>query len=360
VLLSLASGACLDLAMAPYAGKGTGETTLLRQMYGSLHRGDVLVADALFDNYFLVWELRQRGIELVARVQAERVGSQTVERKSDSEIIVWRRPGFPRGMSWKTYLSYPETMTMRQVSVDARDKNNRAERFKVITTILDASCPCGKGAKVDPPADAGLGVGQDGVGGAGRAAWVDADLRWAWGEAVSVVGGLSCRVRLEVVSQRLEWLTGDESNAIVVEHGRAPGDDFGHRQVALLEGLEDHAQALFDVLGHHAFVAHLDLIAPFLHQFQREPHCQPQLARSDQAAQVSFHFTVGFVVVVEVAVDVPLVEVGRVGDGLTRRGSQFVWCSSHVEPGGKLPENPAVRLGQFQQDIDQFRFLSPA
>jgi hypothetical protein len=139
VLLSLASGACLDLAMAPYAGKGTGETTLLRQMYGSLHRGDVLVADALFDNYFLVWELRQRGIEMVARVQAERVGSQTVERRSDSEIIVWQRPGFPRGMSWKTYLSYPETMTMRQVSVDARDKNNRAERFKVITTILDAS-----------------------------------------------------------------------------------------------------------------------------------------------------------------------------------------------------------------------------
>ncbi len=36
VLLSLASGACHDLAIAPYAGKGTGETTLLRQMYGSL------------------------------------------------------------------------------------------------------------------------------------------------------------------------------------------------------------------------------------------------------------------------------------------------------------------------------------
>jgi len=144
VLLSLASGACLDLAMAPYAGKGTGETTLLRQLYGVLHRGDVLVADALFDNYFLVWELRQRGIELVARVQAERVGSQTVERRSDSESIVWRRPGFPRGMSWQTYLSYPETMTMRQVSVDARDKNNRAERFKVITTILDASMDGGQ------------------------------------------------------------------------------------------------------------------------------------------------------------------------------------------------------------------------
>src|SRR5262249_12357755 len=33
VLLSLATGACHDLAIAPYEGKGTGETTLLRAMY---------------------------------------------------------------------------------------------------------------------------------------------------------------------------------------------------------------------------------------------------------------------------------------------------------------------------------------
>ena len=58
VLLSLATGACHDLAIAPYAGKGTGETTLLRRMYDSLRPGDVVLADALFDNYFLACELR--------------------------------------------------------------------------------------------------------------------------------------------------------------------------------------------------------------------------------------------------------------------------------------------------------------
>ena len=107
------------------------------------------------------------------------------------------------------------------------------------------------------------------------------------------------------------------------------------------------------------FVAHLDLIASLLHQFQRELHGQPQLPRIDQAAQVAFHFAVGFVVVVEVAVDVPLVEVGRVGDGLARRGDQFVGRRRHVKPGSELPENAAVRLGQFQQNIHQFRFLAP-
>jgi DDE family transposase len=144
VVLSLATGACHDLAIAAYQGKGTGETTLLRAMYGALKPGDVVLADALFDNYFLAWELRQRGIELVARVQAERVGSQTIESRPDGDIIAWQRPNKPRGMSGEQYRSYPKTMLMRQVAVDARDKNNRAEQFHVITTILDASIDGGQ------------------------------------------------------------------------------------------------------------------------------------------------------------------------------------------------------------------------
>src|SRR3954468_12330404 len=139
VLLSLATGACHDLAVAPYAGKGTGETTLLRQMYDALKPGDVVVADALFDNYFLIWELRELGIDVVAREAAERVGPLTVQSRPDGGVITWQRPNKPRGMTGEQYRRYPKTMTMRQVSVDARDKDNRVEQFKVVTTILDAS-----------------------------------------------------------------------------------------------------------------------------------------------------------------------------------------------------------------------------
>src|SRR5215470_16621572 len=144
VLLSLATGACCDLAMAPYAGKGTGETTLLRQMYDSLLPGDVIVADALFDDYFIAWELRQRGIELVARAQYQRVGTRTVQSRPDGDVIRWQRPNKPRGMKGEQYRTYPKTLLMRQVSVDARDKDNRVEQFKVITTILDAAIDGGQ------------------------------------------------------------------------------------------------------------------------------------------------------------------------------------------------------------------------
>src|SRR5262249_60032000 len=113
----------------------------------------------LFDNYFLACELRQRGIEVVARVQAERVGSRTVESRADGDSIVWQRPNKPRGMSGEQYRRYPESLTMRQVSVDARDRNNRAEHFKVVTTILDASLGGGQiGALYERRRDRVVGV----------------------------------------------------------------------------------------------------------------------------------------------------------------------------------------------------------
>ena len=144
VLLSLATGACHDLAIAPYAGKGTGETTLLRQMYGTLEPGDVVLADALFDDYFIACELRQRGVELVARAQYRRVGTRTVRSGPDGDVIAWQRPNKPHGMKGEQYRTYPKSLVMRQVSVDARGKDNRVEQFRVVTTILDASIDGGQ------------------------------------------------------------------------------------------------------------------------------------------------------------------------------------------------------------------------
>src|SRR5262249_30267656 len=109
-----------------------------------LKPGDVVLADALFDNYFLICELKDRGIDIVARAQHQRVGSQVIESRPDGDIILWQRPNKPHGMTGEPYRRYPKSLLMRQVAVDARDKNNRAEQFYVITTILDASIDGGQ------------------------------------------------------------------------------------------------------------------------------------------------------------------------------------------------------------------------
>ncbi len=139
VLLSLATGACHDLAIAPYAGNGTGEKSLFRRLYDTLKPGDVVLADALFDDYFIACELRNRGIDLVVHEHFDRVGSQVSESRSDGDILVWHRPNKPHGMTGEKYRTYPKQLLMRQVAVDARDKNNRVQQFKVVTTILTPS-----------------------------------------------------------------------------------------------------------------------------------------------------------------------------------------------------------------------------
>ena len=137
-LLSLASGACHDLQIAAYRGKGTGEKSLLRKMYDTLQPGDVLLADALFDDYYLACDLCQRGVDIVVRAQYERVTSQTLENTPDGDLIVWHRPNKPHGMSGEEFRTYPKTLVMRQVTV-APEGNSRSEPFKVVTTILAQS-----------------------------------------------------------------------------------------------------------------------------------------------------------------------------------------------------------------------------
>jgi hypothetical protein len=139
VLLSLATGTCHDLALAPYAGKGTGEKSLFRRMYDTLKPGDVVLADALFDDYFIACDVHNRGSDLVVHSQFERRGSRVVENRADGDILVWQRPQKPLRMTGEQYRSYPEQLLMREVTVDARDKNNRVQTFKVVTTILTPS-----------------------------------------------------------------------------------------------------------------------------------------------------------------------------------------------------------------------------
>ena len=53
-LISLSCGTVLDVAMARYSGKRTGETSLLRKLFDHLDAGDVLLADAIFSNYWTI------------------------------------------------------------------------------------------------------------------------------------------------------------------------------------------------------------------------------------------------------------------------------------------------------------------
>ena len=55
MVICMATGATLDVAIGPHSGKGTGELGLVRRLLGGFRAGDVMLADALYCNYFLIW-----------------------------------------------------------------------------------------------------------------------------------------------------------------------------------------------------------------------------------------------------------------------------------------------------------------
>ena len=64
-------------------------------MTHTLKPGDVVLADALFDDYFITWELCNRGVDIVARAQYERVGTRIAQSSSldamkIDRISVWQ------------------------------------------------------------------------------------------------------------------------------------------------------------------------------------------------------------------------------------------------------------------------------
>jgi len=122
VIFSLAIGSVIDYAISATRGKGTGEHTLLRQIFHSINKGDVLLGDSYFPSYFLMAELYAKGCDGVFQADPHRhydfrKGNQLGEKE---HIVAWKKPKRPEWMDDKTYKSYPETIKVRECKVNGR------------------------------------------------------------------------------------------------------------------------------------------------------------------------------------------------------------------------------------------------
>jgi hypothetical protein len=138
-VMSLRSGCVLDVACGAYAGKKTGETSLLRQLLDHFAPGDVAIADGMFANYWTIADLQARQADLVFKADGKRhVDFRTGERLGEKDhVVVWRRPQRPEWMSEQEYRQMPETLKIRETQVIVAAPGSRVRRFVVITTLLD-------------------------------------------------------------------------------------------------------------------------------------------------------------------------------------------------------------------------------
>ena len=131
MVICLATGAALDMAVGPHSGKGTGELGLVRRLLAGFRTGDVMLADALYCNYFLIATLMRAGVDVLfeqngARITDFRRGRSLGPR---DHLACWPKPAArPEWMTPEQYAGFPDQLTVREARVGHQ---------VLVTTLLD-------------------------------------------------------------------------------------------------------------------------------------------------------------------------------------------------------------------------------
>ena len=139
-VVSLATACAMDLALGPYQGKETGETALLRSIFGSLASGDIAVMDRYYCSFMMIALLHSQGTHTCARKHHLRHSDFRRGKRLGKydHIIQWTRPQCPAWMDAETYDRIPETLALREIRFSIVERGRRTKTIDVITTLLDA------------------------------------------------------------------------------------------------------------------------------------------------------------------------------------------------------------------------------
>lgn len=131
-LLSLATGSCIDYALGPFQGKGSGETSLFSRLIGTLGKDDLLLADRYYTTYAIMARMIARKTPLLFRqrgnVKSDFRRGQRLGAKD--HIIRYPKPKRqPVWLSENEYAALPDQITIREFSVKG---------LVYVTTLRDA------------------------------------------------------------------------------------------------------------------------------------------------------------------------------------------------------------------------------
>lgn len=143
VVFSLAVGTTLDMEIAPYRGKQTGENSLFRTLWDkALVADDVVLGDRFYCSYHDIALLTERQVDIVFRKhQLRETDFRRGQRLGKRDHwITWKKPHQrPSWMDAETFAALPEQLTLREVQVQIRKRGIRVRQLTIITTLLDAT-----------------------------------------------------------------------------------------------------------------------------------------------------------------------------------------------------------------------------
>jgi hypothetical protein len=139
-VFSLSCGVILDLATARYAGKGQGEVTLFRQLASLFSQGDVVLADCLMCNWRNFFELNERDVHFVTRLNKALRKADFRKGTSlgkDDHVVRWPKPHI-RGVGRAAQRAMPRYVTVREARVYVTTPGFRTKEVIIVTNLLDS------------------------------------------------------------------------------------------------------------------------------------------------------------------------------------------------------------------------------
>jgi len=140
-IISLATGAVLDLEIGPCKGKRTGETSLLRTLLLRMKAGAILLGDRFFASYFGIAQLLQRQMDGVFRMHQRRKIDFRRGRclGVTDHLVRWQKPKErPEWMDEATYVLMPCEMLVRELRFKIVQAGYRVHQITLVTTLLDS------------------------------------------------------------------------------------------------------------------------------------------------------------------------------------------------------------------------------
>lgn len=139
VLFAISTGVVLQMATGQYKGKMTAEVSLFRTIDDIVQETDVFLADRAYSGWFDIARLSKRGAHTVLRKHQKR---KTDFRKGkrlakDDHIVTWPKPTRPTWMTKEEYVTYPDSIEVREVRVRVETPGFRTKELIVVTDLLD-------------------------------------------------------------------------------------------------------------------------------------------------------------------------------------------------------------------------------
>ena len=137
-LFSLGSGALLEHATGDLH---VHESPLFRQLWESLEKRDVILADRGFCSYAAIASLALRGVDSVMRLHALRKADFRSGKAlgQGERLVTWTKPAQRTSVgSAPEFAALPASLVLRMINLEVAASGFRTRRVILITTLLDS------------------------------------------------------------------------------------------------------------------------------------------------------------------------------------------------------------------------------